>query len=89
MTPSDFARYSTLNYTTSKANHEAPLERYRIAIAAQLTTTLSELVSYLESIKMLGYESQIRMLNELCDDVATLREQIYQLINTGQNQEHL
>ncbi|MGD7037274.1 hypothetical protein [Methylotuvimicrobium buryatense] len=83
MTPSDFARYSTLNYTTSTVKHEDPLERYRIAIAAQLTTKLSELIISVDSRNYLGSEGHFKILAELSQNVVDLREQIYQLLNTN------
>lgn len=86
MTPSDFARYSTLNYTTSTAKHEDPIERYRIAIAAQLTTKLSELIISVDSRNSHGPEAQFKMLADLSNNVAGLREQIYRLLNSDKTE---
>jgi len=86
MTPSDFARYSTLNYTTSTAKHEDPLERYRIAIAAQLTTKLSDLILSVDSRNGHGSEAQFKILADLSNNVAGLREQIYRLLNSDETE---
>jgi 4-hydroxy-3-methylbut-2-enyl diphosphate reductase IspH len=82
MTPSDYARYSTFHQSMDQAS-EWPLERYRMAIAAQLTTAVSDMVLAMDSFKMLGYETQIQRLDEVCEAMAGIQADIQQLFNNN------
>jgi hypothetical protein len=62
---------------------EWPLERYRMAIAAQLTTAVSDMVLAMDSFKMLGYETQIQRLDEVCEAMAGIQADIQQLFNNN------
>lgn len=77
--PGDFARYTALNHSPSK-HHEDPIERYRLAIAAQLAAAVSDAVLVLDADRVASYESQIRQLTDLTEEMAGVQAQIQQFL---------
>lgn len=80
LTPAEYARYTTLHQSVAKPI-ELSLERYRLAIAAQLTTSVTDMVQALDSFKMLTFEAQINRLNIVCADMAKIQNRIQTLLN--------
>ena len=79
---SDFARYTVMHQRSIQPS-ELPLERYRLAIAAQLATAVSDMIQELNSIKMLTFEAQIDHLKKACADMEKIQHQIQILLNNN------
>lgn len=79
LTPSEYARYTVLHQRIAQPN-EQPLERYRLAIAAQLATSLSDIVQYLESASPDDDEKHIPVIQHVCAQLARIQESILLLI---------
>jgi hypothetical protein len=82
MTPSEYARYTVMHQRVAQPS-ELPLERYRLAIAAQLATAVTNMVQGLDSIKMLTFEAQIQRVTEACEEMVQIQNQIKVLLNTN------
>lgn len=80
LTPSEYARYAVL-YQRAAHTTELPSERYRLAIAAQLTTALTDVVQYLDAATPISHEKHIHGFQTVCDELAKIQESILLLLN--------
>ena len=82
LTPSEYARHTVMHQRVAQPS-ELPLERYRLAIAAQLATAVTDIAQGLDSIKMLTFEAQIERVTEACEKMVQIQNQIKFLLNTN------
>lgn len=80
LTPSEYARHNVMHQRVAQPS-ELPMERYRLAIAAQLATAITDIAQGLDSIKMLTFKAQIERLTEACEKMAQIQNQIKVLLN--------
>jgi hypothetical protein len=80
LTPSEFARYTVLHQRMIQPS-ELPLERFRLAIAAQLATAVTEMVQYLDAATPISYEKDIHGFQHVCDELAKIQASILLLLN--------
>ncbi|HEY8034711.1 MAG TPA: hypothetical protein VIF37_03880 [Methylobacter sp.] len=80
MTPSEYARYTVLHQRIAQPS-DVPLERYRLAIAAQLATAVTDTVQYLDQVVPVSHEKHVHGFQHVCDELAKIQKSILLLLS--------
>jgi hypothetical protein len=81
MTLSEYARYTVLYQRVAQPS-DVPLERYRLAIAAQLATSVTDMVQYLDQVTPVSSEKHVHGFQHVCDELAKIQGSILLLLST-------